>query len=74
MNGNMQLPEVGRGGERESLGSPRDLRWGRHPRVNVVTLAEMPNRDMEPKEATLSSQIGFPVEGRGHQPSYKTSN
>jgi hypothetical protein len=38
-----------------------------------VTLAEMPNSgDMEPEETTSSSQTGPPVEGWGHQLTYKT--
>jgi hypothetical protein len=38
-----------------------------------VILAEIPNsEDMEPEEITSSSQTGPPMEGWGHQLTYKT--
>ena len=38
-----------------------------------MSLAERPNSwDVEPEETTSSSQTGHPVEGWGHQPTYKT--
>jgi hypothetical protein len=51
----------------ESLGSLRDLRWGRLPGVNVGDLS-LTLGDMRPEEATSCSQW----KDRGHQPTHKT--